>query len=61
MMDTDEQMRLAGALDTLRSRTEQVGGTRAFGRSGQKMLVFFDDADANLDRATKRVDASGLL
>ena len=62
MMDTDEQMRaIAGALDTLRSRTEQASvAQELFGRSGQKMLVFFDDADANLDRATKRVDAFGL-
>jgi hypothetical protein len=61
-MRADDQMRvLADAMSGVETRAEQAAiANELFGRSGQQMLVFLDDAQANLDRASTRVEAFGL-
>ena len=61
-MRADEQMTtLATAMGNLGTRAEQAAvANQIFGRSGQEMLVFLDDAEANLTRANLQVNAFGI-
>lgn len=61
-MNADAQMlHLADAMDGLGTRAEQAAvAQQLFGRSGQQMLVFLDDAEANIGRASEQVEAFGL-
>lgn len=61
-MGADEQMAaIASAMQGLGSRAEQAAvSAQIFGRSGQEMLVFLDDAEANLERANTQVNAFGI-
>ena len=61
-MRADEQMQaIASAMGTLGTRAEQAAvAQQIFGRGGQEMLVFLDDAEGNLGRARTQVDAFGL-
>jgi len=61
-MSPDEQMRMLGkALEGVDSQAERAAiASDIFGRSGQRMLLLFENADDTFDRAAREVDTFGL-